>query len=113
MAGPMGRWNGCEVERDNEVIRADAVYEVLDATCRVLERPTSAPMRAPMSGIHGIKGVGNVPAGHAGQGVVKPGEESASLRARAPLRARARARGPPWRCTAAAQTFWTSTLIPT
>eukprot|EP00959_Pyramimonas_sp_CCMP1952_P176692 3693059-Pyramimonas_sp.AAC.1 len=43
--------------------------------CRVLERPTSAPMRMPISCIYKIKGVGDVLAGRVEQDVVKPGEE--------------------------------------
>merc|ERR1712137_453315 len=43
--------------------------------CRVPERPTSAPMRMPISGIYKIKGVGDVLAGRVEQGIVKPGEE--------------------------------------
>ena len=43
--------------------------------CRVPDRPISAPMRMPISGIYKIKGVGDVLAGRVEQGVVKPGEE--------------------------------------
>merc|ERR1712058_216742 len=50
-------------------------YDVLDKLCRVPERPISAPMRMPISGIYKIKGVGDVLAGRVEQGVVKPGEE--------------------------------------
>ena len=39
------------------------VYDVLDKMCRVPERPVSAPMRMPISGIYKIKGVGDVLAG--------------------------------------------------
>jgi elongation factor 1-alpha len=47
----------------------------LDKFCSIPERPISAPMRMPVSGIHKIKGVGDVLAGRVEQGVVKPGEE--------------------------------------
>merc|ERR1712195_76556 len=43
--------------------------------CRIPDRPISAPMRMPISGIYKIKGVGDVLAGRVEQGVVKPGEE--------------------------------------
>merc|ERR1719465_324549 len=43
--------------------------------CRVPERPESAPMRLPISGIYKIKGVGDVLAGRVEQGIVKPNEE--------------------------------------
>ena len=53
----------------------ETMYDVLDKLCRVPERPISAPMRMPISGIYKIKGVGDVLAGRVEQGVVKPGEE--------------------------------------
>ena len=45
-------------------------FGVLDKMCRVPERPASAPMRMPISGIYMIKGVGDTLGG-----LVKPGEE--------------------------------------
>merc|ERR1712096_421803 len=56
-------------------IHVETVYEVLDKVCKVPERPCSAPMRMPISGIYKIKGVGDVLAGRVEQGIVKPGEE--------------------------------------
>merc|ERR1712151_1316735 len=56
-------------------VQCDTLYDVLDKLCRVPERPISAPMRMPISGIYKIKGVGDVLAGRVEQGVVKPGEE--------------------------------------
>ena len=50
-------------------------YDVFDKLCRVLVRPTEAPMRMPISGTYKIKGAGGVPAGRVEQGRVKPGEE--------------------------------------
>eukprot|EP00913_Durusdinium_trenchii_P006505 g6113.t1 len=71
----MGWWKGQDVEVGSEMIHVDTVYDVLDKMCRVPERPISAPMRMPISGIYKIKGVGDVLAGRVEQGVVKPGEE--------------------------------------
>merc|ERR1719226_183441 len=71
----MGWWKGQDIECGKETIHCDTVYDVLDKLCRVPERPTSAPMRMPISGIYKIKGVGDVLAGRVEQGVVKPGEE--------------------------------------
>ena len=71
----MGWWKGQDVEVGSETIHVDTVYDVLDKMCRVPERPVSAPMRMPISGIYKIKGVGDVLAGRVEQGVVKPGEE--------------------------------------
>ena len=41
----------------------ETLYDVLDKLCKVPERPVSAPMRMPISGIYKIKGVGDVLAG--------------------------------------------------
>ena len=71
----MGWWKGLDVEVGSEVVHVDTIYDVLDKMCRVPERPVSAPMRMPISGIYKIKGVGDVLAGRVEQGVVKPGEE--------------------------------------
>merc|ERR1719447_1395001 len=67
---PISGWMG-----DNLLKKSDNIYDVLDKLCRVPERPISAPMRMPISGIYKIKGVGDVLAGRVEQGVVKPGEE--------------------------------------
>merc|ERR1719390_288650 len=73
----MGWWSGCDVlyGAQEEKIHIDTLYDALDKMCRVPERPISAPMRMPISGIYKIKGVGDVLAGRVEQGVVKPGEE--------------------------------------
>merc|ERR1712031_9640 len=72
----MGWWKGMDVSYEGkENIHVDCLYDVLDKVCRVPERPISAPMRMPISGIYKIKGVGDVLAGRVEQGVVKPGEE--------------------------------------
>merc|ERR1712232_483222 len=71
----MGWWKGMDVLYEGkETIHVDCLYDVLDVYCRVPERPLSAPMRMPVSGIYKIKGVGDVLAGRVEQGVVKPGE---------------------------------------
>ena len=44
-----------------------ALFAVLDEVCRVPERPISAPMRMPISGIYRIKDVGDVLAGRVEQ----------------------------------------------
>merc|ERR1712194_273312 len=69
-------WNGMDVLYEGkEKIHVDTLFDVLDTWGRVPERPISAPMRMPISGIYKIKGVGDVLAGRVEQGVVKPGEE--------------------------------------
>merc|ERR1719182_336136 len=71
----MSWWTGYDVAFGKETIHVDTVYDCLDKLCRVPERPSSAPMRMPISGIYKIKGVGDVLAGRVEQGLVKPGEE--------------------------------------
>merc|ERR550514_2018553 len=66
----MDWWKGCDVVKGS-----DTIHDVLDKFCSIPERPISAPMRMPVSGIYKIKGVGDVLAGRVEQGVVKPGEE--------------------------------------
>merc|ERR1739849_9613 len=96
-------WKGMGIEVGKETIHVDTVYDVLDKLCRVPERPISAPMRMPISGIYKIKGVGDVLAGRVEQGVVKPGEEVVFLPATR-RRILALARCSPWRCTTRAST---------
>merc|ERR1712054_26477 len=71
----MGWWKGMDVAIGKETIHCDTIYDVFDKFFRVPERPSSAPMRMPISGIYKIKGVGDVLAGRVEQGIVKPGEE--------------------------------------
>ena len=71
----MAWWKGMDIEVGKETLHVDTLYDVLDKMCRVPERPISAPMRMPISGIYKIKGVGDVLAGRVEQGIVKPGEE--------------------------------------
>merc|ERR1712188_57554 len=56
-------------------IMVKVLYDFLDKVCRVPERPSSSPMRMPISGIYKIKGVGDVLTGRVEQGLVKPNEE--------------------------------------
>merc|ERR1712238_366613 len=52
----MDWWKGQDIEVGKETIHCDTFYDVLDKMCRVPERPISAPMRMPISGIYKIKG---------------------------------------------------------
>ena len=52
----------------------DTLYDVLNNVGRVPERPISANMRMPTSGICKIKDVGDVLAGRVEQGLMKFGE---------------------------------------
>merc|ERR1712147_116931 len=71
----MSWWTGVDVLVASEELMIVTLYDVLNNFFRVPERPISAPMRMPISGIYKIKGVGDVLAGRVEQGVVKPGEE--------------------------------------
>jgi len=71
----MDWWKGMYVGYGKETIKVETVYDFLNTMCRVPERPSSAAMRMPISGIYKIKGVGDVLAGRVEQGIVKPGEE--------------------------------------
>merc|ERR1711966_334337 len=66
---------GQDVKVGSDSIHCDTLYDVFDSLFRVPERPSSAPMRMPISGIYKIKGVGDVLAGRVEQGIVKPNEE--------------------------------------
>ena len=68
-----------DVEYGKETIHSNTIYGVVDKICRVPERPTSVPMRMPISGNYKIKDVGDVMAGRVEQDIIKPGEEVALL----------------------------------
>ena len=67
----MGWRNGVDVDVNGTKVHVDTLYDFFNNVCRVLERPISANMRMPISGIYKIKGVGNVLAGRVEQGLVK------------------------------------------
>merc|ERR1719503_36891 len=86
----MAWWKGCDIPNPNDgnkVQHVDTLQDVFNNFYRVPERPTSAPMRLPISGIYKIKGVGDVLAGRVEQGVVKPGEEVVFLPTHTPSNA--------------------------
>ena len=65
----MGLWSGCDVLVGSESLHVDTLYDMLDKMGRVPERPMSALMHMPISGIYNVKVVGDVLAGRV-QGVV-------------------------------------------
>ena len=71
----MDWWKGMDVPVDKETIHIDTLLDCFNNFFRVPSRPSSAPMRMPISGIYKIKGVGDVLAGRVEQGIVKPGED--------------------------------------
>merc|ERR1711939_498718 len=48
-------WKGQDVAIEGANLHVHTLYDVLDKMCRVPPRPTSAPMRMPISGIYKIK----------------------------------------------------------
>ena len=66
----MGWWKGMDVCVGKETIHVDTLYDCFNNFFRVPERPSSAPMRMPISGIYKIKGVGDVLAGRADIGPI-------------------------------------------
>jgi len=70
-------WKGMDVSpaEGTTVQHVETLLQVLNDFCNIPTRPSSAPMRMPISGIYKIKGVGDVLAGRVEQGTVKPGEE--------------------------------------
>merc|ERR1719162_2140175 len=50
-------WKGVDVVTGKETIHIDTLYDCFDTFFRVPERPSSAPMRMPISGIYKIKGL--------------------------------------------------------
>merc|ERR1712032_1671218 len=54
----MDWWKGMDVAVGKENLHVETLFDVLNEVCRIPERPISAPMRMPISGIYKIKGVG-------------------------------------------------------
>ena len=46
----MGWWKGMDIACGKETIHCDTLYDVFNNLFRVPERPSSAPMRMPISG---------------------------------------------------------------
>jgi elongation factor 1-alpha len=72
-------WNGVDVEVGKDKIHIDTLYDALEKMVRVPPRPSDKDMRMPVSGVHKIKGVGDVITGRLEQGIVKPGDECVFL----------------------------------
>merc|ERR1712183_736182 len=47
----MDWWKGCDVDCEGTTVHVDTLYDFLDKVCKVPTRPSSAPMRMPISGI--------------------------------------------------------------
>lgn len=69
-------WKGVDIKSlDGTTEHVETLYEALDKYAKPPKRPVDKPMRMPVSGIHNIKGVGDVVTGKVEQGSIKPGQE--------------------------------------
>eukprot|EP00178_Gracilaria_changii_P013825 TRINITY_DN388_c2_g1_i1.p1 TRINITY_DN388_c2_g1~~TRINITY_DN388_c2_g1_i1.p1 ORF type:complete len:467 (+),score=94.88 TRINITY_DN388_c2_g1_i1:70-1470(+) len=69
-------WNGQKVKAtDGSEINVVTLHDGLNEYAKYPKRPADKPLRMPVSGVHNIKGVGDVITGKIEQGSVKPGAE--------------------------------------
>merc|ERR1712159_817526 len=71
----VGWWKGVDVECAKGSVHVDTLLDALENMVSVPPRPVDKVLRMPVSGVHKIKGVGDVITGRLEQGVVKPGDE--------------------------------------
>jgi elongation factor 1-alpha len=72
----MAWWTGVDIVKlDKSNLHVDTLLDCLEKMVIVPPRPVDKAMRMPVSGVHKIKGVGDVITGRLEQGVVKPGDE--------------------------------------
>lgn len=71
-------WKGVEIENGNKKYTVTTLLDALNNVPKV-ERKLDAPLRAPVSGVYKIKGVGDVITARIEQGKVSPGDEVAFL----------------------------------
>ena len=69
-------WNGQKVKAtDGSEITVTTLHDCLNEYAKYPQRPADKPLRMPVSGVHNIRGVGDVITGKIEQGSVKPGAE--------------------------------------
>merc|ERR1712167_366891 len=69
-------WTGCDIMKlDGSDLHVDCLLDCLNSMVIVPPRPTDKDLRMPVSGVHKIKGVGDVITGRLEQGCVEPGAE--------------------------------------
>lgn len=71
-------WNGVEIEVNGKKQQVTTLLDALNNVQRV-ERKLDVPLRAPVSGVYKIKGVGDVITARVEQGKMTPGDEVAFL----------------------------------
>lgn len=73
-------WKGVDVKaNDGSTVHLETLHDALDKFVKIPKRPLDAPLRMPVSGLHKIKGVGDVITGRIEQGTVNPGDEIAFI----------------------------------
>lgn len=69
-------WNGVDVKAaDGSTVKVTTLHDALDMFAKPPKRLVDKPLRVPISGVHNIKGVGDVLTGKVEQGVVRTGTE--------------------------------------
>lgn len=72
-------WTGTDVQLPKSAgggtVHVETLLEALNNFVRLPPRKTEASFRMPVSGVHNIKGVGDIITGRVEQGVIKPGQE--------------------------------------
>lgn len=69
-------WNGVDVKAtDGTTVHVTTIYDALDKLIQVPKRPVEKNLVCPISGVHKIKGVGDVLTSRIEMGVAKPGME--------------------------------------
>lgn len=71
-------WKGmdvCVLGDEKKKVHIETLHDALDLMVQPPARKLDAPMRAPLSGVYKIKGVGDVLTGRVEQGKVSPGDE--------------------------------------
>jgi len=72
----MNWWKGIDVKTtEDNVENVQTLHEALDKYAKIPKRPVDKLIRMPVSGVHNIKGVGDVITGKIEQGNIKPGQE--------------------------------------
>jgi len=68
-------WKGCKVQWNEQQVHIETLYDALERFIEIPARSINVPQRTPISGIHKIKGTGDVVTGRVEQGTVKVGDE--------------------------------------
>jgi len=67
-------WSGWEVTKKKKKISGVNLFDALDLVVKPPKRDSKKPLRMPVSGVHKIKGVGDVITGRIEQGALRPND---------------------------------------